>query len=557
MEASQSTPSFRLLLHSSDGCVPHLTPSLLDQIFCADATDPSNTEWTWYRDHLILGLAATDTCITPVYSNQQKRNDGETHPKKKRKINHVDDQVGPSNDGDDADNKSHDAKKPSGYTFLTPTKTRAICNAVNSNSTDGNKSTDIVAPNYIRDYLRVPSYIRTMVVPTFSFVASAQTDKEDTKKFTSSKQSLDGSNKARQQQQTHRIKQQPVPKGTQNSVAINTPHGWQSITPEQYSGAVASLAYPNEEATNDVGAVGLFDHLNITAQVSALFSKDDTNEISTLKKQALKKITASLQKCITWSSRIQKSMSSLNYAVSSLWVPINIFTTFLPEHVLSKQDSLVESPNVAIVGWEAFPTNLHHIEKRKVLNKLVNTIRSMSSSEILPAPKQVLLLAVNDVASILVAAREGVSVIGTDLARILSAEGKALELDLTSITTVKTDQSAAHDNEGGILDLNDTNYAQDSQPILKGCTCLTCRPRKVSSRPVGYRHFQKEAADEIDTPAFSRAYIHHLIRAKEMLANTLLFIHNLHQLVMLFHKLSDARAASKLETFCDFVESQL
>jgi queuine tRNA-ribosyltransferase len=122
---------------------------------------------------------------------------------------------------------------------------------------------------------------------------------------------------------------------------------------------------------------------------------------------------------------------------------------------------------------------------------------------------------------------------------------------------VKTDQSAAHDNEGGILDLNDTNYAQDSQPILKGCTCLTCRPRKVSSRPVGYRHFQKEAADEIDTPAFSRAYIHHLIRAKEMLANTLLFIHNLHQLVMLFHKLSDARAASKLETFCDFVESQL
>jgi hypothetical protein len=69
------------------------------------------------------------------------------------------------------------------------------------------------------------------------------------------------------------MEQQLVPKRTQNLVAIKTPHGWQSITPEQYADAVASLVYLIEEAMNDVGAVGLFDYLNITTQVSALISK--------------------------------------------------------------------------------------------------------------------------------------------------------------------------------------------------------------------------------------------------------------------------------------------
>jgi hypothetical protein len=568
--AAQDTPSFRLLLHSRDGCVPHLTPRLLDQIFCADASDPSNTEWTWYRDHLILGLAATDTCITPVYSNKRRRNENDdvtTNSKKKRKTDTAADGQVESNDGDDADNKSNDAKKPSGYTFLTPAKTRAICNAVNSNSTDSTKNdTDPAAQNYIHDYLRVPTYIRTMVVPTFSFAAPPQAGTDGTKKFTSSKQSQNGSGKDKRQK-NQKIEQQLVHKGTQNSVAIYTPHGWQSITPEQYGGAVASLAYPSEYVINDVGAVGLFDHLNITTQAPALFSKDQSGDISILKKQALKKITVSYQKCITWSSRVQTSVTSSNEncAMPSLWIPINIFTTFFPEHVLTKsfaaikQNFLAESPNVAIVGWEAFPTNLHHVEKRKVLNKLLNTIESMTSSASLSTPKQVLVLAVNDVASILVAAREGVSIVGTDLVRVLSTEGIALVLDLTptTTTTAKAERSTARDHQGGTLDLNDTKCAQDSQPILKGCTCLTCRVRKASIRPVGYSHFQKEAADETETPAFSRAYIHHLIRAKEMLADTLLFIHNLHQMVMLFHKLSEARAASKLESFCNFVESQL
>ena len=57
---------------------------------------------------------------------------------------------------------------------------------------------------------------------------------------------------------------------------------------------------------------------------------------------------------------------------------VNIFSSFLPAHVLAKSFSdkngqhdrlsdynvLSESSNVAIVGWEALPSNIHHSKKR-------------------------------------------------------------------------------------------------------------------------------------------------------------------------------------------------
>ena len=51
-------------------------------------------------------------------------------------------------------------------------------------------------------------------------------------------------------------------------------------------------------------------------------------------------------------------------------------------------------------------------------------------------------------------------------------------------------------------------YAHDERPIDPECTCYTCMH-------------------------FSRAYIRHLLAAKEMLAGTLLSIHNIHTLISL------------------------
>eukprot|EP00956_Cyclotella_meneghiniana_P044286 scaffold311246_cov96-Cyclotella_meneghiniana.AAC.3 len=585
--ASTTMPPFRLLLHSRDGCIPHLTPRLVDQIFRQD--DESRR----YRDHVVLGIAVRDTCIAPVYSNKRNRDDDRLmyeskkrrtcEPRKKDSSSSVNDT--PSNS-----NKVSDAKKPSGYTFLTPDKTRAICEAVNSNDAltptiDKEKH----AMNYIHDYLRVPSFIQTMVVPTFAFINGEDDDNKrcgNGNTFISSKSSDNKQYEKNKQQYTNK-KKDIIPKGSQNAVAIDTPHGWQSITPEQYGGAVASLDYScQDKVASSVGTVGLFDHIDITNHAHALFSdhclekdsgipdQDETSgadAVATLTKQAMKKITTSFQKCTSWTRRVQTSISSSGcFKDSPIWSPVNIFSSFLPAHVLAKSfldkngqrdqlsdyNVLSESSNVAIVGWEALPSNIHHSKKQAELKKLIQRIQSMPSTKSQQPPKQFLLLAVNDVASILDASREGVSIIGTDLVRSLSIDGIALTLDFTLPTS--DIELTAPISTGGRINLNEKQYANDCKPLIQGCACLTCRFRTTSNRAVGYQHFATElSSTEPDYPSFSRAYIHHLIQANEMLADTLLFIHNLHQMVILFHKLSEARAASQLESLCLWVEKQL
>ena len=59
------------------------------------------------------------------------------------------------------------------------------------------------------------------------------------------------------------------------------------------------------------------------------------------------------------------------------------------------------------------------------------------------------------------------------------------------------------------------NFARDSHPIDETCTCYTCR-------------------------TFTRAYLRHLIVAKELLAGTLLSIHNLHALIQLVNDIRES-----------------
>lgn len=60
----------------------------------------------------------------------------------------------------------------------------------------------------------------------------------------------------------------------------------------------------------------------------------------------------------------------------------------------------------------------------------------------------------------------------------------------------------------GRMNISRAEYAEDGQPIDKNCECYTCQH-------------------------YSRAYIRHLVAAREMLASTLLSIHNLFTLVYL------------------------
>jgi len=88
--------------------------------------------------------------------------------------------------------------------------------------------------------------------------------------------------------------------------------------------------------------------------------------------------------------------------------------------------------------------------------------------------------------------------------------------------------NAAFSSEGR-LNLMNAIFAQDKRPIDEACTCYTCR-------------------------TFTRAYLRHLIVAKELLAGTLLSIHNIHALIQL---VSDIRLSIMENTFESKIPSWL
>lgn len=83
----------------------------------------------------------------------------------------------------------------------------------------------------------------------------------------------------------------------------------------------------------------------------------------------------------------------------------------------------------------------------------------------------------------------------------------------------------------GRLNLMNAAHLRDQRPIDEGCTCYTCR-------------------------TFTRAYLRHLIIAKEILAATLISIHNLYMLLQLVRDARQAIIAGEFDAFAaDFLSN--
>jgi len=519
--------------------------------------------------------------------------------------------------------KSNDmnTKKPAGYTFLTPSQSAQICKEINSHiNTDSTSS----SANYMQTYLRIPQYISTLITPTFAL------DSPDNNKSTSGvksstvqdlnknkhipKQSSDNSQSKQKQQQKKKAKDATIPNSTKDSMPVDTPHGWQKIKSEQYVDAVSSLTsnpVPSSTTTaSDIetanslceGAVGLFDHINTSRdQANCLFAqfmKDKSvgdYDKAVLTPQAQKSIEGMFVKG-KWETMVQKlvqrtndwSIRIANYKVNQssttqtmlFWLPIHMAASHLPlkylfscprsnpsqeesQSVLSK---LSDHIHIAITGWGSISYNREY--RRQALCKLMTTLQQTNpTSTTQSRRKEYLILAVNDIQSILDAAREGVSIIGTDMVRLWSRDGMALCLDM-SLDNIEEKKKDDRDITSGMIDLSDEKYARVSSALLPGCQCVACRPRQINTRS-SHHHNIKSTDNQIKktVPSFTRAYIHHLIKANEMLAETLLFVHNLHQMLLLFRQLSKAASLDdeesgdsekrNLEAFCQKIEEQL
>ncbi|XP_014246428.1 queuine tRNA-ribosyltransferase accessory subunit 2 isoform X2 [Cimex lectularius] len=82
----------------------------------------------------------------------------------------------------------------------------------------------------------------------------------------------------------------------------------------------------------------------------------------------------------------------------------------------------------------------------------------------------------------------------------LTFSWKSIPLDVSEVPSQNVEEE---------INLRDIRYKEDFGPLKKDCTCLPCR-----------KH--------------TRAYVYHLIESKELLASTLLMMHNLHQYIEFF-----------------------
>lgn len=110
---------------------------------------------------------------------------------------------------------------------------------------------------------------------------------------------------------------------------------------------------------------------------------------------------------------------------------------------------------------------------------------------------------------------------------LLNGVARGIDIFDCVLPTRLARHNAAMTRYGKRLNIVNAKYARDPKPIEEFCHCYTCQN-------------------------FSRAYIRHLISAKEMLSATLLSIHNLHILITL---MDDIRQAILAGQFTDFSES--
>jgi queuine tRNA-ribosyltransferase len=106
---------------------------------------------------------------------------------------------------------------------------------------------------------------------------------------------------------------------------------------------------------------------------------------------------------------------------------------------------------------------------------------------------------------------------------IVAAVGNGIDM-FDCVLPTRNGRNAMAFTSQGTLRLRNACYKRDQAPLESDCACTTCRH-------------------------FSRAYVHHLFLADEMLGPTLLSLHNLAYYVRL---LGEARLAIRERRFADF-----
>ena len=126
---------------------------------------------------------------------------------------------------------------------------------------------------------------------------------------------------------------------------------------------------------------------------------------------------------------------------------------------------------------------------------------------LLPAGKPRYLMGVGSPEDLVNGVRRGVDIFDCVLPTRLARNGAAL-------------------TRAGRLNLNNATFARDPGPVEAGCECYCCR-------------------------RFTRAYLRHLVTAREILGATLLTMHNVHRLLTLMREMRAAILDGTFEQYAD------
>lgn len=180
-------------------------------------------------------------------------------------------------------------------------------------------------------------------------------------------------------------------------------------------------------------------------------------------------------------------------------------------------------------GVAAGCTNLG--ESDEAFQNHIGSIRAM-----LPR-KPLLVQACNSLSRVLQALEKGADLVSTDLPSLLTKKGHAIALNWAALErqadphasdngehsakrqkiassksqTMAGEERGAQGRLPAVMDLWEEGYMRDRTPLLEGCECHACAHH-------------------------TRAYIHHLLKSKELLADVLLHAHNQHQVLILFRR---------------------
>lgn len=277
--------------------------------------------------------------------------------------------------------------------------------------------------------------------------------------------------------------QRPVSGSTSTNrhILVWTPHGRQKLTPEVYAQASTGL--------RSNFTLSLYDMPEEANNPKRLEKADARNE--------------------EWFQDLLKRRSEKTAYDDSLWSPVLLPTddelSSIPLLTMY-HDSVEDVAGVALIGqWRSGLECLFQARLSEIPHVAMLTTSSLS-----------------DILEIVSCGT--IDTIGTDLPTQWAQRKLAFAVNLTksndSVKRQKTDPETAlamvRLNDDGCIDMSDKSFARDPKPLVPGCQCLACADDK-----------------------FSRAYIHHLICANELLADVLLFGHNLHHLLEVIRKAND------------------